>query len=1151
MTTSTNHSDKDDKVTKPKSITETTILEDNSDYDVGTEMLKKYEYPSPSLDNFQEIIYTKREYYINAIPARKKLETYEEIKKYRNKICGRKYELSNTQVLLSNFINPNTPYRGVIIYHGTGVGKTAASVAIAEKFKPMVDRYGTKIHVLVPGPLQKSNYLKEILKSTGETYLKSYDDQSVILTDADKQKLYKNAIALIKQYYQFISFITFYRRVSGEKIKDKIIMNNKVKSQNRKTATGENEREYSSDRLYELNNTLLIIDEAHGLTTNEYGIAVKKIIDNSKNLRIVLLTATPMKNVADEIVELINYIRPKTSPMLRDKIFTSQRGNQLTFKPDGKKYLRKMVRGYVSYLRGADPLTFAERVDMGEVPPGLLFTKVTRCFMLPFQHSAYNNVVETFDDSLDKKSGAVANFVFPGLSKEKNNKNIVGYYGIEGINEIKNQLKYNSHKINQSIADTILSDFNIKDPSSLISVSDTNNIITGDIFVEKYLKYFSIKFYVVLQKINELFYGKRGNGLAFIYSNLVKVGVDIFQEVMLRNGYLEYQENKSNYLYASNTRCYFCTYTYSNHTKLPSDIPDHKFYPATFLIITGKSDETADQVSGEKHRILYDIFNSSKNKIGKYIKFVLGSKVMSESVTLKNIKEIHILDVHYNLGRVDQILGRGIRFCVHYDIINDQNPFAKVEIYKYVIASETGLTSEEELYRKAEIKYKLIKETERILQEEAIDCPLNLHGNIFPEEIEKYANCGTTNNPCPAICGYMSCDYKCGDKALNLKYYDSNKKIYKKISKEALDYTTYTNDLAGNEIKHAKNKIKELYHFDYAYILNDIVKYVKKSYPIDKQDIFDEYFVYQAIDEFMPITENDFNNFSDTILDKFNRPGYLIYRGKYYIFQPFGEKENLPLYYRKNYVPSISYNLSIRDYVRPTPEYKKYKTEKTYTVINNTNVTIKGYDFDSIQEYYENREESEYVGIVDKNFHAINTPNKDGTIEDVFKIRHKRPKIVHKKRQTGLPSFKGAVCNTSKDKHILLEILQYLNLTSDNNKIAMCDIIYHKLYDLEKYSTSSDGNKMTYLIIPANHPTIPFPLNLEDRVENIIDNIKNKVGSKMEVQVNITPQKDGSFTDIKYVNYEIILSNIPDNYKNIIETYGGVKKKNKWIIILT
>ena len=55
---------------------------------------------------------------------------------------------------------------------------------------------------------------------------------------------------------------------------------------------------------------------------------------------------------------------------------------------------------------------------------------------------------------------------------------------------------------------------------------------------------------------------------------------------------------------------------------------------------------------------------------------------------------------------------------------------------------ENGLSTEEELYKKAELKYLLIKKVERALKEVAIDCPLNIHGNMFKEELEKYKNCG-------------------------------------------------------------------------------------------------------------------------------------------------------------------------------------------------------------------------------------------------------------------------------------------------------------------------------------------------------------------------------------------------------------------------
>lgn len=1132
-------------------------LED--DYNLEERMLEDHTYPSPSQENFQEAIYIKREFNINAIPYRGTLRTYDQIREYRDDKCARNLRLTENQIMLSNFINPNTPYRGVLLYHGTGSGKTAATIAIAEKFKPMVEKYGMRIHVLVPGPLNKQNFLNEILKFTGETYMKVYQDKTMVIDEFEKNKMRKNAMNIINQYYRVMSYRSFYKKVLGEKIREKVVTGDKVKISSRKTETGEYERDISVDRIYNLDNTLLIVDEAHNLTGNEYGDAVMKIIEKSKNLRIVLLSATPMKNLADDIVKLINYLRPITAPMERDKIFTSQRGHQMEFKPNGRDYLRKMIRGYVSYLRGADPLTFAERIDIGEIPPGLDFTKVTRCFMLPFQLKTYQIVVTTLDDSLDRTSEATANFVFPGLPKDKTNKGLQGYYGIEGINEMKSQLKNNADAICNRIATTLLTEFDIKDTSSLIYLTENSKIISGDIFTEKYLKYFSIKFYTALRNINETVHGQRGTGLIFVYSNLVKVGIEVFQEVLQKNGYLEYQETASSYNIKSDTRCYFCGHRYGDHLRLPIEIPKHEFYPATYISVTGKSDENSEQIPEEKHRILRNIFNNIENKDGKYIKLVIGSKVMNEGITLRNIKEIHILDVYFNLGKVDQVIGRGIRFCTHYDIINESNPFPKVEVYKYVISIADGLSTEEELYKKGELKYKLVKETERIMQEEAIDCPLNRTGNIFPEELEKYGNCGSKENPCPAICGYMPCAYKCGDKLLNEKYYDPDRDIYRKVSKAELDYSTYNNSLANEEIEYAKTKIKEMFHLSHIYKLRDILKYVKKTYPLNKRDMFDDYYVYQALSDLLPISNNDFNLYVDTISDKFNRPGYLIYRERYYIFQPFDENEELPMYYRRNYRAPINNKLSLKDYIQNTVEYKSYK--RTRTTDDDDNIKdddeilpiflSQTFDFDSVLEYYDSREEFSYVGIIDQ---ESNKRKLKTEANDVFKIRVSRPKVLSKKRETGVPSFKGAVCRTSKDKELLKSIADKLNLTipENNIRIDICDLIRDKMYDLEKYGTTKDGTKRTYLIIPSNHPNtlkFPFPLCLEDRIKMTLNEIQRETRMAIDAKINVIPLKKGRFDDIKYTRYEVTFDKAMDKFSDIMLKHGAEKVGSKWIII--
>ena len=86
-------------------------------------MKQNYSYPAPSDPNFQTKIFEKREFYYHRIPGRDELKSYQDIKDYRARICTRKVELLEQQSFLSNFINPDTPYRGILVFHGTGTGE--------------------------------------------------------------------------------------------------------------------------------------------------------------------------------------------------------------------------------------------------------------------------------------------------------------------------------------------------------------------------------------------------------------------------------------------------------------------------------------------------------------------------------------------------------------------------------------------------------------------------------------------------------------------------------------------------------------------------------------------------------------------------------------------------------------------------------------------------------------------------------------------------------------------------------------------------------------------------------------------------------------------------------------------------------------------
>ena len=1132
--------------------------------------IKDFSYPELEGPDLLADIFKKREYYYYKVPSREIMKTYDDVKKYRALNCKQgDFDPREQQSIIPNYISPYTPYKGILLMHGVGSGKTMTAIRIAEQFKEQVKKYGTKIYVIVPGPNTRENFKKALLTDTGDTYLKNKEAlKQMSKVEIDRTK--KLALYDALQYYKILSYKTFYKKVLGEKIVDKKLVgktnglnpdnvkdNVKIKSTYRKNTEGEFERDIVADRIINMSNAVLIVDEAHNLSGNEYGEALKKIIETSENLRVILLTATPMINLADEIVDLLNFIRPKNDQIQRDKIFTSDKNYQMQLKKDGLDYLKKKALGYVSYYRGSIPFTFAKRVEIGQVPKGMLFTPVIKCFMEPFQYSTYTEITINVDDPLDRASSAAANFVFPGLSKDKSD--IVGYHSTEGMTTVVSQINTDGPKlralINKKLYNKKLSQ--VEEDNFIIENEKKN--ITGLILKLEYIKTFSIKFYTILTNINKLIVGQKGPATAFIYSNLVKAGgMELFAEVLLQNGYLEYQDDAKQYDIKDETIDYKTGITYLDFKKKKMNMSD--FRPATFILITGGSDEMGEDLPEIKQKIIQEIFNSSDNIDGRHIKFILGSRVMNEGVTLKNLKEVHIIDVFFNIPKAEQVIGRAIRMCVHQDVINDDYKYPSVNVYRYVAAlnDKNKLSTDELLYQKAELKYLTVKEVERGLKEVSMDCPLLLHANMFPEELKEYSNCvyPTLENVkagkqiCPALCDFKKCELKCDSTKLNNLYWDSKKNSYKKLEKGDINYNTFNDELAKYEIILIKNRIKDLYRFKHVYLYDEIKNEIKKSFIEHQAELFEDYFLDQALEDMMPKTENDFNNFKDTLYDKYNKSGYLIQRDKYYIFQPINDNEDITMHYRQNTDLNQKNQVSINNYVKQKfkKSYKKQITKKEDKQEIDVKEDNKGYNYDDTFDYYNDRKENFIVGIIDKNTNKLSTDNID-----LFKIRPPRSKNVDKKRGVGIPTFKGAVCSTSKDKEYLIKLIKKIPNVSNNeiariNKLTrenICLELRDKLLYLEKYATTKDANKVTYVMVPYDHPTLPFPYNLEDRIKHFIKVMNTAAGAKIDLLV----KKQHKDVDIKY---ELILEN--DKYSSefidAIKQLGFKLNKDTWTYLL-
>ena len=1053
-------------------------------------------YPKTKTEYFISDIYKKREFHLYKIPKRVEINDYDDLKELRNTICqksGEDFDLLPQQKFLRNFINPDTPYTGLLMFHGTGVGKTCAAIQIAEQFKTQVEKYGTKIYIVVSGPILEQNIMDELLgPCTGDTYLPNSGE----IGNVSPLEL-KKAKILISQYYEIITYKKLLRKVLGEKIR------NESKDYIR-DETGKILRDVSVNRITSLSNTIIIVDEAHNISDNDFGRAIQKIVHNksSKNLRLVLLTATPMSNYASDIIFLMNLIRPPTDPILINSIFEKKTINtyNIKIKPGGLDYFRKMIKGYVSYLRGADPLTFAFRNDIGSLNKNHQFTKLVTCKLTSIQLLTYLKLSKIFqNDPLSINLLSASNIVLPDVSSDGK---LAPRFGNSGLEKLKMSLKKSSQTINKIIHSSSLFK---KSNINYLELSGDNKII-GSIFKLENLKNISCKYYEALKNINNNVININDPGTSFVYSRWLGVGIHMFEQILIENGYIDYMKKKD-YTNFDNVRCYYCGILHQNHSNIK-----HIYQPSTYIAITGEKSQL-DDIDTQKRTLIKDVFNKENNSTGQFIKIILGSSVLTEGVSIMNIKDVHLLEAPFTLTKIDQIIGRAIRFCSHFDLMSKQNQKPVVNVYKYVVSIDNKIMTQEELiYQKAEVKYKTIKEIERALKESSIDCPLNYHGNIFKDELNEYKDCEKTNT-CPAICDFKSCDFKCNDDKIKT-FWDKSNQDYINLDLKQIDYSTFSNNLISSEVHFCKNKIKELYRQNYAYTLNQIIDYIKNEYPKNQLKLFDIMFVYKALTELTPVTENDFNNYSDIIYDKYNRECYLIQRDKYYILQQFNMSDTSLMNSRTIYNNINTRNLTLENYI-----YGKHP--QTIIDVNDGNNI---YEYDEI--YYNSRSEHQIIGII---IGKKDKFSKKNIINDIFNIRTMKDANISKDREKDLPTNFGANC-LSKSIPYLKNILNTLNIkTTTSNKKNICKLILNKLLQLEKYSTGP--NKLTYIKLPIKHHTYLFPYNIEDRIEYLNTKIKHIFTESQDI--SITQNKNN-----------IILSSakIDDLQHSKLEELGGIYK---------
>ena len=179
------------------------------------------------------------------------------------------------------------------------------------------------------------------------------------------------------------------------------------------------------------------------------------------------------------------------------------------------------------------------------------------------------------------------------------------------------------------------------------------------------LALFSPKFYNIIKNMQKFInQSDVPTGKILYYSDFRhESGSEAFEKILIQNGYEKYDSEKEDIVSLSSNKKIKKRYTF----------------------ITGKE-------SQEQRRINKEAFNHPNNLRGEYIQIILISSSGAEGISLKAVRQVHVMEPFWNYIRVDQVLGRAARMESHIDLPEGERD---VEQYLYLSLLPEGDTIEE------------------------------------------------------------------------------------------------------------------------------------------------------------------------------------------------------------------------------------------------------------------------------------------------------------------------------------------------------------------------------------------------------------------------------------------------------------------------
>ena len=852
---------------------------------------KKLRFKFPLVDDmeFQSQVSEKKEFQF------KYEGKVDDVSTMSKELCSFKdneFKLAPHQEFVKRFMHPNTPYNGILLYHGLGSGKTCSAIGIAEQYRiTFQNREGFKKIMIIASPNVQQNFKLQLFDESklkrinnewnistcvGSQLLHELKDERV--QEMSKETLVKRIESIISSSYKFMGY--------GQ------LANNILKMfQIDDEITGKKREKMIMQRLkkkYE--NTMIVIDEAHNIRKSNdrsksdnkrVASAIVKLFSYIQHIKLVLLTGTPMYDDPREIVFLLNILNMNDgrSIMKYSEVFDSN--GYTTDK--GLEKLREKMNGYISYVRGENPYSFPFKV----FPNNTQSFKSRSIKSIEYPRIQYNDKeIEKTINYLDlfmNELGPFQKHVYEAIIKE-NKKYIVDNIedqmetscDSDALNEKENAECNDKTTNKKNILIDLLSALNISYP---YFKDQTQEFIIGKQSLKHLMRFdedpttkrrsnFEYKEYVTerifdhdnIENYSSKFKSlgdiiKTSDGIILVYSQFIDAGLIPIALMLEEMGFK--RANGYNLLKKPKNMNY-------NLSSVETE-----FKQAKYCIISG------DKGYSPNNSAELRMATSNDNINGENVKVVLVSQAGSEGLDFKNLRQVHIIDPWYNMNRIEQIIGRAVRNCSHKSLdLSNRN--VQIFLYGSFISDDIHECIDLYIYRNAETKSMKIGRITRMMKEMSIDCLLNHEQQNFLEDnmnqtVQITLSSGDIvdykvgDKPFTSLCDYMdNCEYTCINK-----------------NSQNINTSSYT-FLQVNNDKIIKS-IKHLFELKHVYTKAQIVDYINKKY----KNIQEE-----EINMSLDMIVNDENIY---IIDKYLRKGSIVNYDKYYIYQPVELKDDMSI----------------------------------------------------------------------------------------------------------------------------------------------------------------------------------------------------------------------------------------------------------------